>query len=485
MNRVHFNRFGVLQRRGWVVVITVIVAMLGAYTYAHHKPPNYSASAYVLVSSGATRLGPGSANEASSLATTYSGLIPKDSAIIAAVSRQLSANPSDVRSAISVFTTNSTALLEVRYSATTPGTAIAGAKAVANAIVGPTPATKAIPAGAILLASLPTSASAASSTRKTALPLGGVMGIILGLIILLAWERFDPRIDSIDDLADVLEVPVTSDDFLSDERVLAIRHRWIELAASAMDTTEAGRGAPIDVALVGVGKKALMLTLRAAEKLQIHDESHAGVTGTQILVHPFGDPRSADGGQLMSKDPDLVVFVTRYGARTSDIIKAAQVLKAFGLKPDWGIISPKRSSLLRAGESAPPGGQAEDRDGCPPIPGPFQVRQSRNETSALESTTPVEGAGAIRSHLSEDEKGKVALSDRAGSPSAKSSSSASGSPDGGWRDRSGPRGSGPVSGKGDAAKEAAPPGEGGGDASRSERTNGPGGRRRASRQTPG
>jgi capsular polysaccharide biosynthesis protein len=347
MSKVGSNRFGVLRRRGWVVIVTLLVTVGAAYLYAHHKPPSYTASAYVLVSSGASPVGPGSANEASSLATTYSGLIPKDSAIIAAVSTQLGASPADVRAAIKVYTTNSTALLEIRYTAGSKREAIAGATAVATDIVGSNPSSQAIPAGAILPVSVPRSASESSTTRNIAVPIGAILGLLLGAIVLMAWERFDPRVDTIDDLADLLDTPVTGDDFLTADRIYAVRHRWRELALPEWGPSGGPPTRAVKVALVGVGRSSADVADSLVEAIQAGRGPVGGADPAELALRSFGDPRYEESGRLMGSDPDLVVLVVRYGEHGNDVIKATQVLKAFGLKPAWGIIAAKRRSPSR------------------------------------------------------------------------------------------------------------------------------------------
>jgi capsular polysaccharide biosynthesis protein len=375
-----------------VVIVTLLVTVGAAYLYAHHKPPSYTASAYVLVSSGASTAGPGSANEASSLATTYSGLIPKDSAIIAAVSTTLGASPSDVRAAIKVYTTNSTALLEIRYTASSKREAIAGATAVASDIVGPNPSSQAIPAGAILPVSVPRSASESSTTRNIAVPIGAILGLLLGGIVLMAWERFDPRVDTIDDLANLLDTPVTADDFLSADRIYAIRHRWRELALPEWGPSGGPPTRAVKVALVGVGRSGADLAGALAETIQAGRGPVGGADPAELALRAFGDPRYEENGRLMGSDPDLVVLVVRYGEHGNEAIKATQVLKAFGLKPGWGLLvqTKRRSPSRRPGPR--PESPTETGSGDPPPPRKAPVVQPSRSGRPAPASGPVKAS---------------------------------------------------------------------------------------------
>ncbi|MHB1535784.1 MAG: YveK family protein, partial [Acidimicrobiales bacterium] len=357
------NRFAILRRRGWVVVVTAVVVTGAAYFYSQRTPMAYLASAYVVVSSGAGSSGPGSANEASTLATTYAGLIPKDSAIIGSVSGQLHQRPVTVRKAISVFTSNSTAILRINYSGSSPRLAIAGAKAVALAIAGPKPATNTIPAGAVLLASLPTSAAPASSTRSLAVPIGLLAGLMLGMVLLIAWERFDPRIDDAKDLAELLPVPVTTEAELTVERVRALRLRWARLVAAMPGTTSSSvfsnghdhpGGAP---ALATIGLVVPTDRLSSVEEGLVRQLS-APVSGRggpsvehpMVRIVPFGARSTPDGGRLASVGIDLVVLVVRQTERARDVMEAAKSLEDFGLSPRWAILTEPRTHRQRRRE---------------------------------------------------------------------------------------------------------------------------------------
>lgn len=386
LNGLRAERLAIIRRRGWVVVATAVVVSAAAYVYAHHKPPAYVSSAYVVVNSGASDTGPGSANEASSLATTYAGLIPKDSSVIAYVSGLLGQKPSSVRSAISVYTSNATAILQVRYTAPNRALAVSGAKAVAEAVVGLDPVTQAIPPGSVLLVSLPSSASLASTARSTALPIGAPLGVLLGVVLMVAWERFDPRLDRAKDLARLLGVAVTDERHLTPERVRALRRRWLDLVheqnspPGPVAARRAEQPHVVNVALVSVSGRSPGMTTELAQRLTVLSSEASSEEPptpaarhqpTSVRLHAFGDPRAPEGGSLTALRPDFVVVVVRPHERVHAVVDVVESLDAFGLKAGWGLVArrPRRAPKRRAGEPAAPGpgsaGGAPEASGIP------------------------------------------------------------------------------------------------------------------------
>ncbi len=363
------GRFRMLAlRRGWVVVLTLLVAIGGGWAFSRRHPPTYSASAYVLVNSGTTSTSPGPANDANSLATTYAELIPKDRNILTAVGSTLNVQPDAVQHAISVFTTSSTAVLELRYNSANPSEAIRGSQALAQAVSGPIPATPTIPPNAVLLASLPTTATEASSARTLAIPVGGVAGLLLGIILAVAWERFDPRIDDADDLRHTIAIPVTSTEELFPRGASALLRRWKEgvafdglkvgLVASELRTNAMVR----DVrTLLEAGAELLPLRARG-------DAPGANGAGERpnrgVVLSVYGTPGSDEVGHVAALETNFVALVVPRGGRVKNVRWALESLEEYGRPPAWALLGGRprkwrpRSTADRsgpAGERASPG----------------------------------------------------------------------------------------------------------------------------------
>ncbi len=205
-----FGHLRASARRRWaVVVLAVVLGAVGAIAVGVALPAKYQSTTVLVVPSGAVSgvSGPGQASEADNLAATYAGLIPQDQTLqrIAAVAAGMST--ADAAQAMAVTVQSGSAILTLRFTASTPKKALLGAEAVARAITGPSQGTPAIPAGSLVLVALPQKAARSSASLLKSATLGTVLGLVLGLILAVAWERSDPRVDDLDDLREVVEAP--------------------------------------------------------------------------------------------------------------------------------------------------------------------------------------------------------------------------------------------------------------------------------------
>ena len=84
-----------LQRRGWVLLVAVVVAATCAYLVASRQSETYTAESTAVVA--AARHSLLTSDQADTLAGTYAVLIPKDTAILGAVATALGTSESDVQ----------------------------------------------------------------------------------------------------------------------------------------------------------------------------------------------------------------------------------------------------------------------------------------------------------------------------------------------------------------------------------------------------
>ena len=182
-----------LWRHGWILLVTALAGIVGGWFIARHEPVSYVAQATLVVQSGATGFGPGSANEAGTLATTYAAVIPTDEAVLSAAGAILGVAPATVSHSLSVVVETGTSVLLLTYSAPKPTRAIRGATAIAEIVGGPASASVAIPAGSIAIVRLPGTANQPRPLRSYGMPVGAVLGLMLGFMLVLAAERSDPR----------------------------------------------------------------------------------------------------------------------------------------------------------------------------------------------------------------------------------------------------------------------------------------------------
>lgn len=381
-----------LLRRGWVIVVCVILVVAVAGVASRHQRATYSATSILLVNPGATGASPGGAQEAGALATTYAGLIPNDSAVVSAVASATGLTPSEVSSATTVTVTSGTSILNVRFTASTPTTALRGADAMADAVSGKHPVTATIPSGAVFLMQHPASATRHLTSKSTILGLSVLLGLLLGAVLTIIWERADARFDKPEQVTDELGIPARSSAALSDESALAIMRQWRSLALHRMGVVE---GHAPRVALVPATPRAAASVTSLAEMLvasalrgsmrvsaSIADarsedlapqnpwssgsdlaEGGGSRNGAQDreLYAPPASPSSPDlellvggqpggeGGEAVSQQAHVTVLVIPVGSRVREVRRVVSLLAELGSLPVWAIMptSVRRSSIQR------------------------------------------------------------------------------------------------------------------------------------------
>jgi capsular polysaccharide biosynthesis protein len=338
-----------LRRRWWVVLLTTVIAGVAAYAVASLRSATYSAEGVAVVTANRV-LTPDQAN---GLAVTDAVLIPKDAAITASVARSLGTTTKDVRSRLSVFNDPATAVLRIDYEGRSAGEAQAGATAALHGIAGSHPVSPNIARNSIHVVRFPTP-PAPSRGVPTLVAIGIILGLALGALLLVAWERTDPRIDDLDDLGAAAAAPATSLDSMSDPATAVLLERWRELAGQS----------PASVALVPASERLEPSLGDVARALALADEAVNVVPGngsqsslptrgeTSLVVG--GVPGGRLAGEGVALACNLTVLVVERGTRRVDVRRALEVLHRFGIHPAWAILI-SRASLAHARDRAKAG----------------------------------------------------------------------------------------------------------------------------------
>jgi capsular polysaccharide biosynthesis protein len=339
-----------LRRRWWVVALATVTTALVALVVASLRAPTYSAEGVAVVA--ANRVTP---DQAVGLAVTDAALIPKDAAVARSVARALNTTTKDVQNRLSVFNDPTTALLRVDYRGKSASEAQSGATAVLRSIAGSQPVTPNIAPNSIQIVRLPTP-PAPSRGVATLLAIGIILGLALGSLLLVAWERADPRIDDLDELGAAVTSPATSFDAMSDAAAAALLERWRELA---------GRP-PTSVALVpateglegSLGDLACVLELadeNTTVVLQTESQSSLPARGeTSLFVG--GVPGGRNAGEGVALACNLTVLVVERGTPRMDLRRVLEVLQRFGIHPAWSILV-SQDSLIHARARAEAGSE--------------------------------------------------------------------------------------------------------------------------------
>jgi hypothetical protein len=257
----------------------------------------------------------------------------------------------DVEKRISAFNTTQTALLAIDYQGTSAANSIAGATAVLKAVAGRHPVSRNIIPGSVGAVRVPTQASASRSVTVL-VAIGVILGIALGSLLMVVWERVDPRIDRPEDLSQETGSPASPVSVISQSGANALVARWRTLADHG----------PSKIALVPVTPDVQAELPKVAFKLsQIHvngsqlqgngasswDGTTEAIVEGEGLTQPIGnvipamvvcEVPSADLTALRSiMGCDLVVLVARRGTPRAVLRDSLESLTEFGLSPKWAI----------------------------------------------------------------------------------------------------------------------------------------------------
>jgi capsular polysaccharide biosynthesis protein len=193
------------HRRWWVLALCLIAGTAGGLYARHSSTPRYSATAQLVV-----RYAPGAADNAIALALTDASIIPSDQSALQRAAIELNTSLTQVENNVGAEAQAGTSVILVSYKAASQSAAIAGANAVSRALAESGAADSAIPANTLVVVKLATSATLTGLVRSYGIPLGFILGLLIGVIAVLAIERADPRVDDVEDLAQVTETAATA-----------------------------------------------------------------------------------------------------------------------------------------------------------------------------------------------------------------------------------------------------------------------------------
>jgi hypothetical protein len=202
------------------------------------------------------------------LALTYAQLLPEEPRVIGAVSRATGVSPDYVRDHLTMTAKRETNIVFARFSAADTGTALAALAALARVFERESDL-----AGSSLRRTVrqisPPAATHGFSRRK-ALALGALAGLLIALSIALALEGRVPRVDDLEELAGVVALPVSQ----------ARRGTLGELiGGEGTDGDAAVRVLPFG----GPGGRGVLLVARGAPVAAVEDACRANVASGRPL----------------------------------------------------------------------------------------------------------------------------------------------------------------------------------------------------------
>jgi capsular polysaccharide biosynthesis protein len=351
-----------LQRRGWVLLVAIVVTTVCAYVVASKRGETYTAESTAVVSAGNSPQSVVTPDQADLLANTYAVLIPKDAVILRAVATRLGTSVSDVQKKLSVFNTTGTALLAIDYRGPSAANAIAGAAAALRAIAGDYPVSPNIIPGSVGAVQAPTKASASSGV-PVLVTLGVILGVALGLLLMVVWERVDPRIDRPEDLSQEVGSPTSPVSAISQSGADALIARWTDLAerepsriALVPVTADVQADLPNVALRFSQGHENGAVT-PSGTRARDYVADGAGLTQPLRIDTPVVIACKVPSADLTALQPimgcDLVVLVARRGTPRVALRELLDSLTEFGVSPRWAIFLGKRAVGLPSEATAP------------------------------------------------------------------------------------------------------------------------------------
>jgi tyrosine-protein kinase len=185
-------RAGWIRRRWWVPMLTVILATAIGGLVADSRPGSYTASMVFVVPS-TPKGGDISPDGAQRLASTYAALLLDDDLIAQAIGAAVQREPAEVKARLTAVNPVNTALVRVTYAGRTRGEVLTGIEALKTGMTGPRPASPGVRPRSVV----PVQAArvTAPSSPLTSIVLAAMFGLCAAIVIVVALERSDVRVD--------------------------------------------------------------------------------------------------------------------------------------------------------------------------------------------------------------------------------------------------------------------------------------------------
>jgi capsular polysaccharide biosynthesis protein len=336
-----FGRWPWVRRRAWLLALGLVAGAVGGDVAGAHGASSYAATAVLEVQSSASTNAVSSANGAEELAVTYAALIPTDEALLARVGAEVGVGTSALGHHLSVEAVSGTALIDVRYASGTSSGAVRGADDVAHALTTSPPG-HAITPGSLSLVSTARSAARGGSLHRYGLPIGVLLGLVVGAGTALVAERTDRRVDDVDGLSAAAGCSATSEP------------GGISASELAAALTTTGEEPVVFVPLSpGEESAAAALAVRVAQARTRPGPraGNADASGTAAPAVTVSAPFTTSPQQSSGRSGTSVLVVAA-GQRAASVQEAAERLRLLGRGPTWAVLVPRAGRDASRGHGA-------------------------------------------------------------------------------------------------------------------------------------
>jgi hypothetical protein len=323
---------------------------------ARPQGAGHVAHAVLLTSSGGGPAGPGYGDQATKLAPSFAASIPDDAGVLRFVAGRLGVSTDDVEGNTSVKNDKDTTILRLQYRTRGRANAEEGARALADSVTGPRPASPTIMPNEFTLVRVD-KATAPSSNPAVTLPIGAVLGLCLGIVLLLALERANPRVDDPDLLEEELRCPVYEVADVTPSLAGALLERWRALGGGDQPTVAL---VPSTVALE---KATAGLANRLVAQANEEDAGFQPISGSlRVLIAraPADDP----AGASVAAGSDVAVLVVLQGQELSKVRAARHALDNFEVPVQWALLLTRSARNRLARDATVVGERAREPAGA-------------------------------------------------------------------------------------------------------------------------
>jgi capsular polysaccharide biosynthesis protein len=351
-----FREYGLLRRFWWIAAVTTVTVAAIALVVAHQVERKVAADAIVVVSPGAPVGGsPGNGDQAEAVAEILTALIPNDHATLSSVARTLGVPYQTVSAAVSATNEQSTSLIDLTYTAASPALAQRGATLLATAVSGAHPVSPNIPHGSLQIVALPRRPPV-HKLLIPALPIGLVLGLLLGGVLATAAARSRPRVRNAEDLREVAGCPTVT-----------LSRDTAELIESLVSRLEpVGGSAETRVAFVPVNQEAVSCAQQLVERVNRIAEE-LGNSGEEppsagslsairtprrrvrAVVTPIGTSDSVVSAASAALE-DAAILVAPAGSVDTDVEPFVRSLHDYKRPPILAVLAPAPRRRLRKQE---------------------------------------------------------------------------------------------------------------------------------------
>lgn len=233
----------IIRRRGWIVAGAAALAVFVAFWISAAQTSPWSATAVLVVpSTEAPTEGEflGSPNEAARLASSYAVLLPLDDQLLRTASDAAGISVDRLSENLEVNSLGGTSLIEITVTEDSEQEA----ETVLSSFIDATlePATPLITPGSLEIVRIDPPEANEPISDVAVTVAGGLLGAAIGLVIVVFWERSDPRVDIPSDLYGVVQVPVSQYRDVVGDQAAAIAQRWIGIAGGEGPIMVVGHG---------------------------------------------------------------------------------------------------------------------------------------------------------------------------------------------------------------------------------------------------